>query len=49
MRYWSERTELDCKQFISWLGIAKGKFYDWRQRYGKANEHNGLIQRDHNN
>src|ERR1022692_518913 len=22
------------------------KFYDWRQRYGRANEHNGWVPRD---
>ena len=32
---------------VSWLGIARGKYYAWRQRYGKANEHNGKIPRDH--
>jgi len=30
-----------------WLGLAKSKFYQWRQRYGKVNEHNGLVPRDH--
>ncbi len=34
-------------RFIRWLGIAASKFYQWRQRYGKANEHNGKIPRDH--
>jgi len=29
------------------LGIARSKFYDWRKRYGKTNEHNALIPRDH--
>ena len=28
-------------------GLARGKFYDWRKRYGKVNEHNGLVPRDH--
>ena len=32
---------------MNWLGIAKGKFYEWKKRYGKANEHNGLVPRDH--
>ncbi len=32
---------------MHWCGIARGKFYDWRKRYGKANEHNGLVPRDH--
>jgi putative transposase len=32
--------------FIFWIGISKSKFYDWRSRYGMANEHNGRIPRD---
>lgn len=31
---------------IKWLEIGEGKFYDWRERYGKANEHNSWIPRD---
>lgn len=27
--------------------MGRAKFYDWRQRYGKANEHNALVPRDH--
>ncbi len=34
-------------RIVEWTGVARGKFYDWRKRYGKANEHNGLIPRDH--
>ena len=33
--------------FVGWLDIAHSKFYSWRKRYGKANEHNGWIPRDH--
>jgi len=44
---WSTKTELPVERFVSWLGIARGKFFDWRLRYGKANEHNALIPRDH--
>ena len=33
-------------QFLRWLGLAPGKFYDWKKRYGKVNEHNGWIPRD---
>ncbi len=36
-----------AKSFISWLGVARGKYYSWCQRYGKANEHNGKVPRDH--
>jgi len=28
------------------LGIQRGKFYDWKKRYGKVNEHNAHIPRD---
>jgi putative transposase len=27
--------------------VPRSKFYDWRKRYGKANEHNALVPRDH--
>ena len=33
-------------QFLRWLGLAPGKFYDWKNRYGKVNKHNGGIPRD---
>jgi len=37
---------LSAKQFVTWLGIRENKFYDWRLRYGKVNEHNAWIPRD---
>jgi transposase InsO family protein len=43
---WSERTELPTYRFVSWLAVAPSKFYDWRARYGKVNEHNAHIPRD---
>ncbi len=46
MRRWSERTEIASHRFIRWLGVAPSKFYDWRARYGKVNEHNAWIPRD---
>jgi transposase InsO family protein len=47
VRKGSERTELSAKQLVKWLGIGMSKFYDWRQRHGKVNEHNALVPRDH--
>jgi putative transposase len=44
---WSEKTEISATRFVGWLGIQRGKFYGWKQRYGKVNEHNGRIPRDH--
>jgi transposase InsO family protein len=34
------------RQFIDWIGISESKFYHWKNRYGKVNEHNGWIPRD---
>lgn len=28
------------------MGLGASKFYDWKNRYGKVNEHNGSIPRD---
>lgn len=43
---WSEKTEMDVRVFLRWIDLDPGKFYDWRRRYGRANEHNGKIPRD---
>jgi putative transposase len=44
---WSGKTELPASRFTAWLGIASSKFYDWKSRFGKVNEHNAWIPRDH--
>ena len=31
---------------MGWLGIGPSKFHDWKDRYGKRNEHNGWVPRD---
>jgi putative transposase len=46
VRHWSEKTEIGAGWFIGWLDVAASKFYDWRERYGKVNEHNGWAPRD---
>ena len=46
VRRWSEKTEIGTVRFIGWLDITASKFYDWRERYGKVNEHNGWVPRD---
>jgi len=40
------RTEISQNQLPGWLGISRSKYYDWRTRYGKVNEHNGLVPRE---
>ena len=46
VRRWSEKTEIGVGRFIQWLGVTASKFYDWRERYGCVNEHNGWVPRD---
>ena len=46
MQRWSDRSDLPAKQIVAWIGIAEQKFYDWKKRYGKVNEHNAWIPRD---
>ena len=45
-KLWSDKTEIPLKCFISWLSVARSKFYSWIERYGKVNEHNAPIPRD---
>lgn len=47
VRDWALKTELAEAKFIRWIGVARGKFFDWKKRYGKANEHNAAVPRDH--
>jgi len=46
VRYWSGRTGVSYRRIVQWIGIPRSKFYQWQQRYGKVNEHNGWIPRD---
>ena len=46
VRHWTERAELPAKRLLGWLGLGTSKFHQWRNRYGKVNEHNGKIPRD---
>lgn len=47
VRRWVEPAELVATQMLRWLGLGERKFRDWRARYGKVNEHNGRVPRDH--
>ena len=44
---WSTRTEIAASRLVRGLGVASGKFYAWRSRYGTVNEHNAVVPRDH--
>jgi transposase InsO family protein len=47
VRHWSEQSEICYEQLLRWVQLSSRKFRDWRSRYGKANEHNHLVPRDH--
>jgi putative transposase len=32
---------------LPWIGIGTSKFHDWKLRFGKINEHNTWLPRDH--
>jgi putative transposase len=32
---------------MPWIGIGRSKYQDWVQRFGKVNEHNAWVPRDH--
>ena len=46
VRRWSQKTEIGAGRFLGWLGMRASKFYSWRERYGRVNEHNGWVPRD---
>jgi hypothetical protein len=37
--YWTERTEIPACRLLGWMELGTSKFHDWKQRYGKVNEH----------
>ncbi len=47
VREWSEKTEIPATRLVQGLGLGRSKYYHWRRRYGKVNEHNGWVPRDH--
>ena len=47
VNHWSSRTEIAARRMVAWLGIGASKFYAWRGRYGKVNEPNAWVPRDH--
>ena len=46
IRDWAAKTGLAIDQLLQWLELSVGKFYHWRQRYGRVNRHNGGVPRD---
>ncbi len=44
---WSSKTELAASRLVRCIGVTRSKYYDWRKRFGKINEHNACVPRDH--
>lgn len=47
LRHYHALTGLAFAFLLGWLGLSPCKFGRWKNRYGKANEHNAMIPRDH--
>ena len=45
--YWTGRTGLPANRLVHWLSIGRSKYHTWKYRYGKVNEHNAQVPRDH--
>jgi transposase InsO family protein len=44
---WTAKAGLTAKRLLGWVGLSPSKYHAWTDRYGKANEHNGPVPRDH--
>ena len=42
---WSKKAEIKALRLVDWNGITSSKYYHWKSRYGKVNEHNGTDPR----
>lgn len=47
MNRWSGKTGIAVRCFLLWLALATSKWHNWKDRYGKVNEHNAWVPRDH--
>jgi putative transposase len=43
----SSQTHISKQQLIDWLGISSSKYYQWQNRLGAPNQHNGHYVREH--
>ena len=47
LRHYHALTGLAWRPLLAWLSLSPRKFHRWKDRYGKVNEHNAMIPRDH--
>jgi transposase InsO family protein len=46
IKHWTNRSGLPAKKLLGWLGLAASKFHQWKQRYGRPDQHNSRVPRD---
>ncbi len=47
LKHYHRLSGLALVRLLFWLGLSPRKFQRWKDRYGKANEHNAMVARDH--
>jgi len=47
IQHWNHRSEVSVQELISWLGIKRGRYYEWVKRKDKPNDHNAPIPKSH--
>jgi transposase InsO family protein len=47
VRDWSDKSDIPVSLLLRWVGISPSKYHDWKTRFGKVNEHNASVPRDH--
>ncbi|MCI0704120.1 MAG: integrase core domain-containing protein [Planctomycetia bacterium] len=47
VRNWATKSDISVSLLLRWVGITTSKYHDWIKRFGKVNEHNSLVPRDH--
>jgi transposase InsO family protein len=47
MSAYHSQTSLPVRQLLTWARLQPGKFYEWQQRIGCPNRHNGTIPKAH--
>jgi putative transposase len=47
VRDWSCKSDIPVSLLLRWVGITTSKYHDWKKRFGKVNEHNASVPRDH--
>jgi len=43
----SAQSGIPIHMLVKWIGINRGKFYEWRRRVGIENRHNGKFPKTH--